>query len=325
MKIPGQDFFIIFASIFVEALPFIVLGSLVAGILEHTVPQRWITRLVPRNRPLAIVVSCLLGLVFPMCECGIVPVMRRLLRKGLPLSCCVAYMMCGPIINLVVISSTVAAFYNYDGGWVVVALRIGLGFIVGFTTALVIDRMARKHGNELLVPTARPDVKGDDHEHGPPESWMQWLGAVSATAIGDFVDIAVFLTLGALLSAFARIFVTTSAITAFGVGQPILAIGAMIVLAIVLCLCSEADAFVAASFSTMPLAPKVAFLVLGPMLDIKLLILFTRVFRPRVIWTIAVCAITLSYGLSIAVHFTLPTWYGSEIPHASTSAAAPSE
>ena len=82
-----------------EAFPFVVLGAIVAGMLEEFVPQQWITRKMPKNKILGIAMGCLLGLLFPMCECGIVPVMRRLLRKGVPLGTCVAYMLAGPIIN----------------------------------------------------------------------------------------------------------------------------------------------------------------------------------------------------------------------------------
>src|SRR5277367_2265347 len=99
------DFLKDFSSIIWEAFPFIVLGALIAGILEEVVPQQAIAKLVPKNRYLAVSLGCVLGLVFPMCECGIVPVMRRLIRKGLPLGTCVSYMMAGPIINLVVIGS----------------------------------------------------------------------------------------------------------------------------------------------------------------------------------------------------------------------------
>src|SRR5205823_3264600 len=82
-----KDFIVIFTSILYEAMPFIVLGALVAGLLEELVPQRFVARIVPRSRILAIAIGGLLGLLFPMCECGIIPVMRRLLRKGVPLSC----------------------------------------------------------------------------------------------------------------------------------------------------------------------------------------------------------------------------------------------
>src|SRR5437588_10169363 len=115
-------------------MPFIVLGVVIAGVLEEFVPQRFITRIIPRSRPLAIAISGLLGLIFPMCECGIIPVMRRLLRKGLPLSCCVAYILAGPIINVVVMLSTYVAFAPYEtqlmGGAWMVSLRVGLGYLV---------------------------------------------------------------------------------------------------------------------------------------------------------------------------------------------------
>src|ERR1700730_17494996 len=91
-------------------MPFIVLGALLAGILEEMLPPSLVARLLPRNRFLGIAMGGLLGLIFPMCECGIIPIMRRLLRKGLPLSCCIAYVLAGPIVNVVVILSTVAAF-----------------------------------------------------------------------------------------------------------------------------------------------------------------------------------------------------------------------
>src|SRR5437763_16639672 len=100
-------------------------------------------------RIFAILLGGLLGLVFPMCECGIVPVMRRLLRKGLPLSCCVAYMLCGPIINVVVISSTWVAFNKHENGYWILGLRIGLGYLVPVGTALIVETQYRKHGNTL--------------------------------------------------------------------------------------------------------------------------------------------------------------------------------
>src|SRR5712672_3051480 len=105
-------FTIFFTSILYEAMPFIVLGAVIAGLLEELVPQKIVARIIPRSRVLAIAIGGLLGILFPMCECGIIPVMRRLLRKGVPLSCCVCYMLAGPIINFVVMISTYWAFRN---------------------------------------------------------------------------------------------------------------------------------------------------------------------------------------------------------------------
>src|ERR1700720_4738734 len=121
-----ESLILAFTSIIYEALPFIVLGVVIAGLLEEFVPQQAIAKIIPRNRVLAIGLGGLLGIVFPMCECGIIVVMKRLLRKGLPLSVCVCYMLSGPIINVVVISSTYVAFTNnsiYGGPENVVLLR----------------------------------------------------------------------------------------------------------------------------------------------------------------------------------------------------------
>jgi len=303
-----RDVVILFTSIFYEAMPFIILGSIISGILEHVVPQQFITRFVPRNRPLAIAMSCLLGVVFPMCECGIVPVMRRLLRKGLPLSCCVAYMMAGPVLNVVVMLSTYAAFNAFAYGWWVIGLRAGLTFVIAFVTAVIIDGQYRKYGNDLLTPSTRPDAPGDDHVHEAPKSLGGKLAAISETALSDFVDITVFLTLGAVLSAVTRLMFSQDRIEYFGQAYPILSILGMMGLAIALCICSEADAFIAASFSSLPPAPKIAFLVLGPMLDFKLYLLFTRVFKQRVIWIIVTSVIVQTFLYSLAVHYLMPVF-----------------
>src|SRR5205823_5283829 len=102
----------------------------------------------------------------------------------------------------------------------------------------------------------------------------------------DFIDITVYLIMGALLASFVRVWVTPEMIASWTSVHPILAILVMMLFAYVISLCSEADAFVAASFVTMRPAAKLAFLVFGPMMDIKLTMMYTRVFRPRLIWTI---------------------------------------
>ena len=96
-----QDFVVTFTSILWEAMPFIVLGAVVAGVLEEVLPQELMGKIAPKSALPAAVLGGLLGLIFPMCECGIVVVMRRLLRKGLPLACCTSYMLAGPILNVV--------------------------------------------------------------------------------------------------------------------------------------------------------------------------------------------------------------------------------
>jgi uncharacterized membrane protein YraQ (UPF0718 family) len=379
-----HNFIVIFRSIVWEAMPFIVLGALIAGFLEELLPQGLITRILPRNPFIAICVGGFLGLLFPMCECGIIPIMRRLLRKGLPLSCCIAYLLAGPIVNLVVLLSTMAAFSGmenvFEGGepsyqmgafWMTL-FRAGLGYLVAVVTAFVVEWQYRRHGNSLLTPLARSEAVapkqrplGTDLREfalyslaviplagiftglvwffgltnvletlarglfvvlvvflgglaaflvvkalilfasGPESRRRLWEHAtnISETALHDFVDITVFLILGALLAATVRMFLTSEQVGTLGQQYWLLAIVLMMGLAVALCLCSEADAFVAASFVTLRPSAKVAFLVLGPMLDFKLYAMYTRIFRPRLIFTIYACLISQVFIYSVAVHF----------------------
>ncbi len=321
------DFLISFSAVLWEAIPFIVLGAVVAGILEEFLPQEALTRFLPKSVLPAVMIGAVLGLIFPMCECGIVVVMRRLLRKGLPLSCCIAYMLAGPIINLVVMFSTWVAFGKHkfapvdapQFGMLMVGLRVGLGFVIACITAMIVHVQYRKYGNALLTTVAAPAaVPGPEPTPAlatdangaaaplpamPKPTLLMRLGNISSTALHDFVDITVFLILGAVLAALARSYISAEEIEALSRDQPYLAIPAMMFLAIVMCLCSEADAFVAASFTNMHPSAKLAFLVLGPMLDLKLLMMYTRVFRPRLIVTIATSVVILTLISCVIVHF----------------------
>ena len=313
-----EDFLLAFTSILYEALPYIILGAVIAGILEEMLPQRFITRFLPRSRTLAILIGALLGLVFPMCECGIIPVMRRLIRKGLPLSCCIAYLLAGPIINAIVLLSTFVAFSGYKnkadvagvsyqmGSWWMTGMRAGLGFLVAVVTAHIVEWQYRKYGNRLLKPLAMPSElpSAEEKEDGPAEKRSPWqrLSNISDTALHDFIDITVFLILGAVLAALTGMLLNEKKLAELSSSHAVLSIGFMMFLAVVLCLCSEADAFVAASFSTMRPAAKLAFLVLGPMLDLKLYMMYTRVFRPRLIFTIFLSVIVQVFAYSYVTH-----------------------
>ncbi len=311
-----KDFILTFTSILYEAMPFIVLGAVLAGILEEFVPQRLITRFLPRSRALGICLGGLLGLVFPMCECGIIPVMRRLLRKGLPLSCCIAYLLAGPIINVVVILSTYVAFSNFKPSgpfdyqitafWMV-GLRVGMGYIVAVTTALIVDRLYQKHGDSLLKPLAAPSGVDEDLD-GKKKPFFKRLSNISETALHDFIDITVYLCLGAVLAATVRLWLTHDRIEELSRNYSILAIALMMGVAVLLCLCSEADAFVAASFTKLVPAAKVSFLVLGPMMDFKLYFMYTRVFRPKLIRTIILSVVIQVFLYSLLLHLIWETY-----------------
>jgi uncharacterized protein len=315
---------LVFMSILLEAMPFIVLGAVIAGLLEELLPQKFITRVLPRSRFLSIAIGALLGLLFPMCECGIIPVMRRLLRKGLPVSCCTAYLLAGPIINVVVMLSTYLAFDGQEktpvpagmapqmGGLWMMGLRMGLGYLVAVGTSLIVEWQYRKHGNKLLTPLAVPSNLNmvDEDEIHQPRPVIKRITNIVQTSLHDFVDIMVYLILGALIASLTRQLISQDYVAKVSNEQPGVAIGLMMALAVVLCLCSEADAFVAASYATMRPAAKVAFLVLGPMLDFKLYFMYTRVFRTRLIWTIFLSVIVQTFVYSYAVHLIWENYGG---------------
>jgi uncharacterized membrane protein YraQ (UPF0718 family) len=332
-----EELLLIFAAIIYEALPFIVLGVVIAGLLEEFIPQQWISRIFRGRllsslpaRAAAIALGGVLGLIFPMCECGIVPIMQRLLRKGVPVGVCVSYMLAGPIINVVVISATFVAFnppksedflfpltvtingreVNLGGPVAVAGLRVGLGFIVACVAAAVVEWQYRKHGNKLFTPALLGTGSANDEAAAAPpvrRSLWQRLGNISETALHDFVDILAFLVIGAALAAVVRTFLQDSGFSNLVSTTPPVAILLLMALAVAICLCSEADAFVASAFPlAWPPAAKIAFLVLGPMLDFKLFLMYTRVFRQRLIWTIMISVVVQVFGFSLLLLFLWP-------------------
>jgi uncharacterized membrane protein YraQ (UPF0718 family) len=309
-QISGVDQFIVaFPSIVFEALPFVIIGALISGALEELLPQQLFARMIPKSRPLAIAGSALLGLIFPMCECGIVPVMRRLLTKGLPLGCAVAYMLAAPVINPVVIASTWAAFSGdrsgIDGlGSVqMVSLRVGLSFVTAFAIGMVINRMAASGVERLIkVPLGTGKALPMTGQRAEERSWPQRLTNIAQVSLHDFIDITCFLVLGALLASAMQTFEIVERSGPL-LGDPAVAALVMMGIAAALCLCSEADAFVAANMAKVPLAGKLSFLVLGPMFDLKLLLMYTRVFKPRLIITIVLLLWGIVLVLSVSAHY----------------------
>ena len=316
-----ENLILIFSSIIWEALPFIVLGVVLAGVLEEFVPQQAIVRLIPKNRFLAILMGGLLGLVFPMCDCGIIVVMRRLLRKGLPLAVCISYMLAGPIIQVAVILSTAFAFSAnplYGSAINVVLIRCAGGYLVAVGTGLLVDAMERRYGLASLV---KPNVlRGLNSklevidESGPPPTLVGRLQNICATALGDFMDIMPFLVIGAFLASAGRLWIQSAQLEGTFANSPALAILAMMALGFLFCVCSKADAFIAVNFPMYwPPASKIAFLVFGPMLDFKLVLMYTRVFRVRLIGVMAAAICVQTFVFAMALHY-VPMLAGAAPP-----------
>jgi len=292
-----------------------------------------------KRRGLAITMSALLGLILPMCECGIIAVMRRLHRKGMPLSCCVSYILAGPIINVVVLLTTYVAFYKQepvttiDGQKIfnmsrelMVVMRAGLGFLVAVGAGLLVEWQYRRHGASLLTASFRQSEKvvAETEESQGSRTLYQRLSNISETAVHDILDITFYLVVGGLLASGIREGLQLAQdspdyknLMASVLANAPLAIGWMMLLAFLVTLCSEADAFVAYTFTQLGSAPKLAFLVLGPMLDLKLFLMYIRVFRPRLMALIILAVVLQVFVLS---YLTYLAWdqFGERIVGLST-------
>jgi uncharacterized membrane protein YraQ (UPF0718 family) len=308
-----------FVSIILEALPFVMLGSLLGGLFEVFVPRELVVRLLPEKKILGILVAASLGLLLPVCECAVIPFTRRLVRKGVPFSTAVAYLLAGPIVNVLVGSATLMA---YAWNWHVLAARMFFGYVVAVSVALCMDRFFPGH-SALLDSMKTGDSQADscgcghDHEHHhdhghehhehnhahkTPPIWARLAEAVNHAG-DDFLAVGQFLVFGAFFASICQTVIPRQTFLLMA-HAPALAIMVMMGLAVVLNLCSGADAFVAASFrSVLPLSAQMGFMVLGPMLDLKLSAMYLSFIRKRTFIVLVVLMYSFVFILMLAWHY----------------------
>lgn len=280
----------IYISILIEAIPFILIGVILSGIIQMFVSEEMIARIMPKNRFLAVLFGALAGVLFPACECGIIPITRRLLLKGVPLHAGVAFMLTAPIINPIVLFSTYIAFGNR---WSVVFYRGGLALAVSLIIGVILSYQFKD--NQLL----KPDEPGHHHHHHG--TLLQKLGGTLRHAIDEFFSVGKYLIIGAFIAAAMQTYVKTSTLLAIGqndVSSSLVMMG----LAFVLSLCSEVDAFIASSFSsTFSLGSLIAFLVFGAMVDIKNLLMMLAAFKKRFVFLLITYIVVIVLAGSLLV------------------------
>lgn len=287
------DMAITFVAIIAEAMPFMLLGSLIGGLIEVFIPQEWVQRSLGTRECAGVFIGAGLGLLFPVCECAIVPVVRRLLHKGVPLSAAIAFLLGGPIVNPLVASSTWLA---YRADWGVVVTRMVCGYTIAVAVALIMHALFR-HTSVLVEGTASQSTSASDcccHDHGIDGATgsIEKFWDAMRHACDDFFEVGRFLIIGAFVAALARTTIGIDALRGL-LASPILAIIMMMGLAIAFNLCSETDAFIAAGFrGVLPHSAQMAFMVLGPMFDAKLFLMYLTLFRKRVIVTLAALILT---------------------------------
>lgn len=288
-----QNFLVVFGALLIEALPFVLLGALVSAAIEVLVPARAFERLARMPRPLQVPAAAMAGFAFPVCECGSVPVARRLAARGLSPAAAVTFMLAAPILNPVVIASTAIAYRGRGTMWTMVLGRAGLGLLVAVAVGAVVGARSKEELLRLRPEDAQPVPIGRSEAR-----WRRFFGHLG----GDFLFMAKFLVIGAAVAGVVQTFLPQTIVEGVA-GTPVVSLLAMMGLAFLLSLCSESDAFVAASFVQFGPAAQLAFLVFGPMVDMKLGALyigtFNRGFFRMVV--VAVAAVTLVGTLWIQV------------------------
>ena len=313
-----QDFSISFLSILFEGVPFMFIGTLLSGFIDAFVPSEKMEKILPRNPLAAIALSGVLGVVFPMCECGVVPVIRRLIRKGLPVSCALTYLLAAPIVNPIVALSTFAAFRGQHPA-MVTSMRLIMGFGVALVCGMIVRRIPlnqmlnrqmvaslqkrpalssspRRRMREPVLAGAYAGVASEanivfpilpaeeivhlhDEVHAEKHFGAKIVGAIRCAAF-DFLDVGFYLIIGAAIASVFNTAVHREVLLPLA-SNHLFATIAMMVLALLLSLCSTSDAFIAANFLVFPVTAKLAFMVFGPMMDMKLLFMYGLVFKKR--------------------------------------------
>ncbi|HTL90267.1 MAG TPA: permease [Leptolyngbya sp.] len=305
--------FTLFLSLMVEAMPFLLLGVLFSGLLQFFVDERKLVAILPKNPFLGAFVGSCIGFLFPVCECGNVPVARRLLLQGAPVSVAIGFLLAAPTINPIVFWATWTAFRDQPE---IVFYRIGFSLIIATVIGWVFSvqkdvrpllqsSVAAYLSRKMDAPTTSASLRLQSGTYflgqsakplitDPFELQAAMGGAIAKPAnyrlrllldntIQEMRELGGILVLGSAIAASLQAFVPREII--LGLGQDnITSILAMLVLATVVSICSTVDSFFALSFaSTFTSGSLVAFLVFGPMIDLKGVGLMLTVFKPRAI------------------------------------------
>lgn len=347
---PISHVFMAFMDIFLDALPFMILGVLLSTIVENFIPEGVIQRMTPKHPLGGVLFACVLGIMFPLCECGMIPFVRRLMRKGMPVYIAVIFILVGPILNPIVFASTWMAFRDNPAmAYSRMGLTFGVALVIGFLltrflksnplrhpiepAAASLTRHNHTHGSQHIdqhdhhqghVHDHDHDHKHDHshahdhshnhkhHDHGHDHHGhnhahgdSQLMTMVSHGS-SELFEMSKYLMLGALLTALIQTFVSQDSLSAIGQGAFISHVF-MMGFAYLLSLCSTTDAFVAVSFAkSFSPGSLLAFLVFGPMIDVKSTLMMLSIFKARFVLTLSiVVAITVLSGSLLFMHFFL--------------------
>lgn len=295
-----------FLGIFIEAIPFLLLGTVASGLIDNFVSPDDIARWMPRNPILATLAGTFMGFLFPVCECGVVPVVRRLYTKGLPMSVGVTFLLAAPALNPIALVSTYVAF----GFGPVLIGRFVFTALVSLAVGLVFAFAARPQ-DVLRSNNMLPVMGGSDdviplYARAPRKPLLVGLRDSIVSAGDEFYEMGRYLILGSLLAAAMQTLISQDVLIALGRG-PVISVIVMQALAFVLSVCSTVDSFLALAFTgTFTTGSILAFLTFGPMVDIKSTLMFLGVFKRRTVLYLILLPLlmTLLIGVWINLNVT---------------------
>lgn len=327
--------FTLFLSLLVEAVPFLLLGVLFSSLLLFFVDEAVLIRWLPKNPLLGALAGSCVGFLFPVCECGNVPVARRLLLQGAPSSVAIGFLLAAPTINPIVFWATWTAFRDQPE---VVFLRVGfslaiatlIGWIFSTQTDLrpllqpnVARSMRLPFATASSASTADSLLAGTYWLGQSPQGERLGVSDLQATSaslslvdkplshklyllldnmVRELRELGGVLVLGSAIAAIIQVFTPREWILGLGQG-PVTSILAMMLLALIVSICSTVDSFFALSFaSTFTTGSLLAFLVLGPMIDLKGIGLMLSIFKPRAVFYLFILAAQLTFGLTLFVN-----------------------
>ena len=286
----------IFLSIVIEAIPFILLGVFVSALIQVYVKEDAFQKYLPKNAFAALIPATALAALFPICECAIVLVVRRLIKKGMPLHIGVIFLVAAPILNPIVALST---FYAFRTDLTVLYLRMSIAFVLAVIIGGIFYLLFKN--TQQLRETPTVPVVHHHHAHNTMSKFKQTF----FHAADEFFDMGKFLIIGAFLAAMFQTFMDRQVLLTIGSNEFSSTL-VMMGFAYVLSLCSEADAFVAASFgSTFTIGSIIAFLVYGPMIDLKNTIMLLAVFKLKFVLAFISIVTVVVFIAVIIVQFTV--------------------
>jgi uncharacterized membrane protein YraQ (UPF0718 family) len=288
-----------FLGIFIEALSFLLLGTIISGLIEVFVSNDDIARIMPRNPIAATIAGSMLGFVFPVCECGVVPVTRRLFQKGLPVSVGITFLLAAPVMNPIVMASTYAAF-----GWGPVLIgRYVISWVMAIIVGLLFSLQNRPQ--RIVRPDALAAIAGGSSSAAAPAIRMTrapllpGLKRALQLAGEEFFEMGRFLIIGAFLATVMQTLVPQDTLKALAT-NPVNSVLVMAALAFVLSVCSTVDAFLALSFArAFTTGSILTFLTFGPMVDIKSTMMYLGVFKRRTVLYMVILPLLISVLIGI--------------------------